>query len=186
MSSCCMTSMTRFKLSMNELTATRSMRLVVARYSTCRIRLASPREKVLWTSGESSLSTCSDFNAIEASLSVGNGTSNILMKALAICHAREGSECLQCAGKLLGWCRFGHFIEYGGIWAVSLMWCDDLISKLSLVVFLSTQSPSFQFDSGAKSGGFFHTGNFGTVCGVEALPCQQQIHPISRQKLCVS
>lgn len=42
MSSCSMTSTTSFKLSMKPLTATRSIRLVVALYRTSRSRASSP------------------------------------------------------------------------------------------------------------------------------------------------
>lgn len=85
-SSSSMTSMTKFKLSMKELTATRSMRFVVALYSTCRVWSKSPEasslvaaiEKVLRTRGDNSLSTCSDLRATDARRAVGKGTSSVL------------------------------------------------------------------------------------------------------------
>jgi hypothetical protein len=81
------TSMSRFRLSMNEFTATRSILLVVARYSV-RNTLPSVApssspfgpvtENVRFTRGDNSLSTCRARSATEASLGVGKGTSTVL------------------------------------------------------------------------------------------------------------
>lgn len=76
--------MTRLKLSIKELTATRSMRFVVALYSVRRIvssvapEEAETVENSRCTDGESSLSTLSEPSATLASLAVGNGTSMVL------------------------------------------------------------------------------------------------------------
>lgn len=76
-----MTSRTRLRLSMKELVATRSMRLVVARYSTSRTDPGAssgplappPREKERRTRGDSSLSTEMADRATEARRGVGKG-----------------------------------------------------------------------------------------------------------------
>ena len=97
-----MTSITRFRLSIKELTATRSILLVVALYSV-RSTLSSvtapacftgassgaATENVLRTRGDSSLSTCRAFRATEASLAVGNGTSMVLTEKSHI-HQYQG------------------------------------------------------------------------------------------------
>lgn len=92
-SSSCMTSRTSCRLSMNELTATRSILLVVALYSVRRmfpptsplvaLLVIGLMEKVRFTNGDNSLSTCNALRATEASLGVGNGTSRVLEFRLA-------------------------------------------------------------------------------------------------------
>jgi hypothetical protein len=80
-SNCSMTSKTSLRPSMNELTATRSMRFVVAWYSTrstCALSSGSvdeaeTMEKCLWTRGDSSGSTWRALRAVEASRGVGKG-----------------------------------------------------------------------------------------------------------------
>jgi hypothetical protein len=80
-----MTSSTRLRLSMNPLTATLSMRFVVATYFALRtfswLSAASPDvavDKVRRTRGDSSLSTPRAWSAMDASLAVGKGTSTVL------------------------------------------------------------------------------------------------------------
>lgn len=69
------------RLSMNELTATRSIRFVVALYWTLRTHLspapstAAMVEKARRTRGDSSLSTVMASTAMEDSRAVGKGTS---------------------------------------------------------------------------------------------------------------
>lgn len=77
------TSNTRARLSRNELTATRSIRLVVAWYSMRRTvgppeSLASAVFRSRFTKEESSLSTRSAWRATEASRASGKGTSRAL------------------------------------------------------------------------------------------------------------
>lgn len=83
-----MTSKTNFKLSMKEFTATRSMRFVVALYSTLRTLAAAASsdedcgagttEYSRVTSCDSSGSTWMAFRAVAASRDVGKGMSRVL------------------------------------------------------------------------------------------------------------
>lgn len=84
-----MTSMMRLMLSINELTATRNILLVVALYSVRRTLVSGlssaascerAREKVRDTRGDSSLSTWRACRAVEAKREVGNGTSMVLLR----------------------------------------------------------------------------------------------------------
>lgn len=85
-SNCSMTSKTSLRPSMNELTATRSMRFVVAWYSTCStcavcsgsVDEVEAMEKCLWTRGDSSGSTWRALRAVEASRGVGKGNCRCL------------------------------------------------------------------------------------------------------------
>lgn len=107
-SSFSMTSSIKAKLSMKEFTATRSIRFVVALYCTRKTfwscaSLPSPAtavtvEKLLCTSGDSSLSTLSALTAIADNLAVGRGTSS--------CLERRGSnqKCSQSCGQIS--CRY--------------------------------------------------------------------------------
>jgi hypothetical protein len=85
-SSCSITSRTRLRLSMKEFTATRSIRFVVALYSTrstvwpgasvpgsCETSAGTVVDRALLTSEESSTSTLMAFMAIDASRADGNG-----------------------------------------------------------------------------------------------------------------
>lgn len=87
-----MTSRTSFRLSMNELTATRSMRFVVAWYSTFNtlassepVSAAGTTESCLRTRGDSSGSTPSASRAVEASRGVGSGTLRALRRNVSWC-----------------------------------------------------------------------------------------------------
>lgn len=104
--------------SMKPLTATRSMRLVVARYcvrrtvcdassvpvpSTWDCALGLVRQKSRRTSGDSSASTCRARSADEASRCVGRGMSMVLTSGQKV-STREvaGRVSVQSAGELVG------------------------------------------------------------------------------------
>lgn len=96
-SNCSMTSKTSLRPSMKELTATRSMRLVVAWYSTCSTSAWSSElglvdededettERCLWTRGESSGSTWRALRAVEARRGVGKGMRSCLLRGRDVC-----------------------------------------------------------------------------------------------------
>lgn len=104
-SNCSMTSKTSLRPSMKELTATRSMRLVVAWYSTCSTSAWSSElglvdedettERCLWTRGESSGSTWRALRAVEARRGVGKGMRSCLLRGYDVLVSHDdGLRCL--------------------------------------------------------------------------------------------
>jgi len=115
-SSFSMTSSTKLRLSMKPLTATRSMRFVVATYLTLRmlfswVSAGATADKVRRTSGESSLSTPRACSAMDASRAVGKGTLTVLQSGAMLVyegiihgsakwtHKAQGNSCSAMASK---------------------------------------------------------------------------------------